>query len=153
MTWLILISLILIGLILIMAEIIFVPGTTVVGIIGALVTIAGIYYAFITFDQSTAWVILAVTGLANLGALVYGFRSGVWSRFALRDAVTATTFGDRLAGLEIGMEGTAISDIKPIGKAEFGDKPFEVKSQTGFIPVGTKVIITKLENNTIIVKY
>jgi membrane-bound ClpP family serine protease len=152
MTWFILLSLLLIGLILILAEIIFVPGTTLVGLIGLIVTIAGIYYAFISLEYATAWTVLAMTAVVNLGAVVYGFRSGVWSRFALKEAVTATTFEDRLKGLSIGMEGKAISDLKPIGKADFLDKAYEVKSNSGFIPVGTKVIITKLENNTIIVK-
>lgn len=152
MTWFILISLILIGLILIMAEVIFVPGTTIVGLIGLIITVAGIYYAFISLEYGTAWAVLSITGILNLGALFYGFRSGVWKRFALKESVTATTFENRLNGLAPGMEGTAISDIKPIGKAEFMEKPFEVKSNSGFITVGTKVIITKLENNTIIVK-
>jgi membrane-bound ClpP family serine protease len=51
-----------------------------------------------------------------------------------------------------GQEGIAISDIKPYGKAEFGNKIYEVKSGSGFIPVGTPLIIIKLEENRIIVK-
>jgi membrane-bound ClpP family serine protease len=50
------------------------------------------------------------------------------------------------------MEGIAVSDIKPYGKAEFMEKVFEVKSSVGFISVGTSIKITKLENNLITVK-
>lgn len=151
MTWFILTSLLAIGLILVVAEIIFVPGTTLVGIIGLIATIGGIYYAFISFDPQIAWVILGLTLLLNFSVLFYGFRSGVWNRFALKESITSRAFDDRLLGLEIGMEGKAVSDLKPIGKAEFLERIYEVKSNSGLISVGSKVIITKLENNTIIV--
>ncbi|WP_373520520.1 NfeD family protein [Aquiflexum sp.] len=151
MTWLILTSLLAIGVILVVTEILFVPGTTLVGIIGLFVTIGGIYYAFISFESQTAWIIVGLTVLLNFAVLFYGFRSGVWKKFALKESITSRAFDGRLLGLEIGMEGKAVSDLKPIGKAEFIERIFEVKSNSGLIPVGSKVIITKLENNTIIV--
>jgi membrane-bound ClpP family serine protease len=152
MAWFILISLLTIGLILVITEILFVPGTTLVGILGVVVTIGGIYYAFISFDSQFAWIILGLTLLLNFSVLIFGFRSGVWKKFALKESITSRAFDDRLLGLEVGMEGKAISDLKPIGKAEFLDRIFEVKSNSGLISVGSKVFITKLENNTIIVK-
>ncbi|WP_291777803.1 NfeD family protein [Cecembia sp.] len=152
MTWFILISLLIIGLILVATEILFVPGTTIVGLVGLVFTGGGIYYAFLKFDAKDAWIILAVTVLLHLTALVYAFKSGVWNRFALKDAITSRSFDDRLVGLEIGMEGKALSDIKPIGKAEFNEIIYEVKSDSGLVKTGTKVYIHKLENNKIIIK-
>lgn len=152
MVWFILSALLLIGLILVIAEILFVPGTTIVGIIGVLVTGVGIYYAFVTFDNQVAVMVLVATLVLNFGALIYGFRSGAWKKFALKSTIKSRAFDDRLKGLEVGMKGTAISDIKPIGKAEIGDGIYEVKSESGFISVGTVVFITKLENNIIIIK-
>lgn len=152
MTWFILLSLLSIGLILILTEIIFVPGTTIIGILGLIFTGAGIYYSFLKFDTSIAWVIVGFALLANFMAIFYGFKSGVWNKFALKESMTSRSFDGRLLGLEIGMEGKAVSDIKPIGKAEFSEKIYEVKSDSGFISVGTIVFITKLEDNRIIVK-
>lgn len=152
MVWFILSTLLLIGLILVIAEILFVPGTTIVGIIGVLVTSVGIYYAFVTFERQVAGMVLAATLVLNFGVLIYGFRTGAWKKFALKSAIKSRTYDDRLKGLEIGMKGIAVSDIKPIGKAEIGEGIYEVKSDSGFISVGTAVFITKLENNTIIIK-
>lgn len=152
MTWFVLLSLLIIGLILVATEILFVPGTTVVGLVGLVFTAGGIYYAFLKFEANDAWIILGVTVLLHLTALVYAFKSGVWNRFALKDAITSRSFDDRLAGLEIGMEGKALSDIKPIGKAEFKEIIYEVKSDSGLVRTGTKVYIHKLENNKIIIK-
>lgn len=152
MTWFVLTALLLIGLVLVSTEIIFVPGTTLVGIIGLLFTAAGIYYAFLKLDPQVAWGIVGVTLFLNLSVLAFAFRSGVWKRFALKDTISSRSFDDRLSGLETGMEGTAISDIRPIGKAEFADRIYEVKSDAGLVKAGTKVYIHKLENNKIIIK-
>jgi membrane-bound ClpP family serine protease len=152
MVWFILSTLLLIGLILVIAEILFVPGTTIVGIIGVLVTAVGIYYAFVTFDNQVAGLVLIAALVLNFGAIIYGFRTGAWKKFALKSAIKSRAFDDRLKGLEIGMKGITISDVKPIGKAEIGEGIYEVKSESGFISVGTSVFITKLENNTIIIK-
>lgn len=152
MDWFLLVSLLSIGLVLVLTEILFVPGTTVVGILGLLVTIGGIYYAFITFGPEVGWLVLGISILVNMAVIIYGFRSGVWTRFALRETISSRSFDDRLLGLEIGMRGKTISDLKPFGKAEFLDRIFEVKSDSGFISVGSSVIITKLEDNKIIVK-
>jgi membrane-bound ClpP family serine protease len=141
---LVLSSLLLIGLVLLLVEILFIPGTTVVGIFGFLVSLAGLAFAFTNFDYSLA---LWITGGAialNFGAVWYGFSSGVWKK--------GGAFDGRLDGLAVGMEGVAVSDIKPFGKAAIQDEWYEVKSETGFIEVGKTVVISKIEHNKITVK-
>lgn len=152
MTILILSSLLLIGLILLLAEVIFIPGTTVVGIFGLLVSLTGVVYAFLNYDQATASWITAVAVSLNFAAIVYGFRSGVWNKFSLKSSMQGGAFDGRTIGLEEGMTGKAVSDIKPFGKAQFGESVYEVKSEQGFIPVDTEISIIKIENNKILVK-
>jgi membrane-bound ClpP family serine protease len=151
MTILILSSLLFIGLILILAEVILIPGTTIVGIFGFLVSITGIFYAFLSYDTVTAAWITAISVLANFAAIVYGFRSGVWNRFSLKSTMVGGSFDGRTLGLEVDMVGKAVSDVKPFGKAIFGERIVEVKSEQGFIPVDSEVKIIKIENNKIIV--
>ncbi|MEP0713610.1 NfeD family protein [Algoriphagus sp.] len=152
MTILVLSSLLLIGLILLLAEVLFVPGTTVVGIFGLAVSLAGVAYAFLSFDAEIAWWVTALAVVLNMAAIVYGFSSGVWNRFSLKSSMEGGAFDGRTIGLESGMEGIAISDLKPFGKASFADVIYEVKSENGFIPVETTVTIIKIENNKILVK-
>ncbi len=134
------------------AEVLFVPGTTIVGVFGLIVSLVGIVYAFLSFDTGTAWLISGVAVLLNLTAIVYSFRSGVWNKFSLKETNEGGAFDGRIIGLQVGMPGKATSDIKPIGKAMIGEKIYEVKSESGFIPVGTEIIIIKILNNKIIVK-
>jgi membrane-bound ClpP family serine protease len=152
MTIIILSTLLLIGLILMVAEVLFVPGTTVVGVFGLIVSLVGVVYAFLSFDSGTAWLITGVAALLNLAAIVYSFKSGVWNKFSLKTTNKGGTFDGRTEGLQVGMPGKATSDIKPIGKAVFGERIYEVKSESGFITVGSDVTIVKIENNKILVK-
>lgn len=134
-----------------LVEILFVPGTTVVGILGVIVTAVGIYYAFKAFDHNTALIILGLTLICNLGVIIYGFHSGVWNKFSLKETLTSRSFDNRLAGLEVGQKGMTISDFKPYGKVEIGDKIYEAKSESGFLSPGTSVQIIRLEDNRIII--
>lgn len=152
MTILILASLLIIGLILLLIEVLFIPGTTVVGIIGFVVSIAGVIYAFSAFDSEIAFWITGAAAILNLIAVWYGFTAGVWNRFSLKSSLPGGAFDGRTIGLSVGMTGVAISDIKPIGRASFGENSYEVKSEDGFIEVGKTISIVKIENNKIIVK-
>src|SRR5690606_39966683 len=92
------------GIILMLVEVLFVPGTTLVGVLGVLVTGVGIYYGFISFETGTAITILGLALLANVSVIVYGFRSGVWNKFSLKDTISSRSFDDRLQGLEVGQQ-------------------------------------------------
>ena len=145
-------SLLVIGLLLVLIEIIFVPGATIVGLLGIGFSAMGVIYAFISFGESTGWYTLGGVILVNLIVLILGFRSSVWQRLALKDTMLSRSHDDRLLGLEVGQKGKTISDLKPYGKAMFNDKIYEVKSENGFIPPNTEIYIFKLESNRIIIK-
>ena len=151
MVWFILISLLTLGVILMLVEVLFVPGTTLVGVLGILVTGVGVYYGFISFETGTAVTILGLAVLVNVLVIVYGFRSGVWNKFSLKDTITSRSFDDRLAGLEVGQKGRTVSDFRPYGKVEIADRIYEAKSEVGFLSTGTEVYIEKLEDNRIII--
>jgi membrane-bound ClpP family serine protease len=146
---LVLSTLLVIGLIRLLVEILFIPGTTVVGIFGFLVSLAGLAFAFLNFDYSIAIGITGVTLVINFAAGWYGFSSGIWKKFSLKSTQSGGAFDGRTDGLEVGMKGLAVSDIKPYGKASFNEIWVEVKSESGFIEVNTPVTITKIENNKI----
>lgn len=138
-----------IGLILLLVELLFVPGTTVVGVLGFLISLTGLAFAYLNFDYTVA---LWITGLAlviNFAAIWYGFSSGIWKRFSLKSTQLGGAFDGRTDGLNVGMKGLAVSDIKPYGKASFNEIWVEVKSESGFIEVNSPVTITKIENNKI----
>ena len=150
--WVTVIALILLGIALIVVEIIFVPGTTIIGILGFVCSIIGIYFSFENFGTSTGVFVLLGSVALALVAVALSFRSGVWKKFALNDQNTGKVNEDFKHNLDLGSVGTAISDLKPIGKAVFDDKELEVTTTGNLVESGERIKVVKLIVNKIIVE-
>jgi len=150
--WVSVLLLILCGIVLIIIELIFVPGTTVLGILGLVAMVGGIAMSFITFGAETGGWILAGSIIFSIVVLVYSLRSGTWQRFALKSSIDSKVNENEKSALNIGMEGKSVSDLRPIGTAEFLDKLYEVQTNGTYLEAGTRVAITNLVDNKIIVK-
>lgn len=144
--------LILAGISLIIVEIIFVPGTTIVGILGFLVGIYGVYRSYELYGVDTGHIVLAVSMTAGLAAVILSFKSGAWNKFSNKSVMKTPVNEGLTSGLEIGQEGKCISSLKPVGKAEFDNKEYEVSSLGPFVLENTAIKIIKLERNKIIVE-
>ncbi len=152
MAWAILILIIAIGLGLIIVEIIFVPGTTIVGILGLLCVFAGLAYGFSTFGAPIGWGITAVTVIISTAAIVVSLKSGVWKRFALNDTMESKVNEHLPIEIKAGEEGIALSALRPIGNAEFGDDKMEVTTLGELVDSGSKVKVTHIEGRVIYVE-
>ncbi|HMP99317.1 MAG TPA: NfeD family protein [Cyclobacteriaceae bacterium] len=152
MEWITVISLISIGILLIVAELIFIPGTTVVGIIGLLMAAFGVVLAYDYFDNTTGTIIMTITLTGSIAALVYALRNKTWKKFSLANTLEGKFNEGLTAALNIGDEGITRSSLRPMGKAEFNNKIFEVKTLGTYLESGTPVIITSITGNAIIVE-
>ncbi len=150
--WLPIILLILVGLILIYLELIFVPGTTIFGVLGVIFTGIGIYLTYDVFGSETGSLVLAGSFTVSIIALVYSFKSGAWNKFALKTKSQGKFNEDYTHDLKEDMTGTALSDLKPIGNAEFGDKSYEVTTHGNHVGTGELVKISSITGNKIIVE-
>jgi len=150
--WLIVGSLIVFGIILVVAEVVFVPGTTIVGILGLICLGIGLYKSFIFFDEAIAYSILGGTTLLFGIITYYVFTTRIWEKFSLKQQIDSKFNSGKLDGLNVGNQGVTVSSVKPIGNAEFGGKVYEVKSLGSFIEENNAVEIIKIENNTITIK-
>jgi len=150
--WIIIISLLAIGLGLILIELVFIPGTTVVGLLGLIFTIVGIIISYRHFGSDIGFYILIGTLVMTLGGLFYGFRSGAWTRFSLKSSIDSKVNEGMLKILNVGDEGTTRSSLRPMGTAEFGNQNYEVRSTGSFLDSGIRVKITQIQSNQIIVE-
>ncbi|MDB4448087.1 NfeD family protein [Roseivirga sp.] len=150
--WLAIIVLILVGLVLIYLELIFVPGTTILGLLGLALTGIGVYMAYERHGVTSGSVVLVGSLLITIGALVWSFRSNAWSKFSLKGRNESKVNEHYNDDLQVAMRGLAVSDLKPIGKAEFNNKAYEVASHGHLIESGTEVEIIRLSGNKIIVE-
>ena len=152
MEWLVVGSLITFGLILIVVEVLFVPGTTIVGILGFIFEIGGIYLAYEYFGETTGTIVLGSAFIISSGCIILSFKSGLWKKLSLKGEHTSKVNEGKTSDLFVGLEGITLSSLKPIGKALFNEKEYEVKTFGKFLYNDEKIAIVKLENNTIIVE-
>ena len=150
--WIIIISLLFLGLALIIIEVIFVPGTTIVGIIGVIFAGAGIIISYRHYGRDVGLYILLGTSAVAAVALYLSFRSDAWLRFANKSAMKSKVNEGVTASLQVGDEGIAMSSLKPMGTVQFEAGRFEVKTLGDYVNVGTKVRIVHIQSHQIIVK-
>jgi membrane-bound ClpP family serine protease len=150
--WTIIILLLLIGLALIIIEVIFIPGTTVIGLMGVVFSIVGIVISYKNFGSEVGFYILLGVLATTAIALFYSFRSGMWTKFSLKSSIKSKVNEGLMNSLQVGDEGKAVSSLKPMGKVQFSSGQFEVKTLGDYVDVGTKVKIVHVEPSQIIVK-
>lgn len=150
--WITVISLILFGIFLIVAEVIFVPGTTIVGLVGFVFLVIGIGVSFNYFGSETGWITVGITSVASGLIFYYSFKSNIWSRFSLKTSIDSKVNEGELKSLTVGAEGHTVSALRPVGKAELGDKQYEVKTQGEYLDSGSKIRVIKILSNQIIVE-
>lgn len=150
--WLVIAALILAGLLLIIVEIVFIPGTTVVGLLGLIFTIVGIVFSYSHFGSETGFYVLLGTSLVTAGTLYLSFRKGAWRKFSHQSSIDSKVNEGMTAHLNTGEEGISISALRPMGSAEFHGKIFEVKTNGEFVSNGVKVRIVTIRSNDILVE-
>lgn len=150
--WLSIILLVFVGLVLIYLELIFVPGTTIVGLVGLVLCIIGVFLTYEKHGDAAGNWVLAGSVLVSVVALFYSFRSNSWNKFSLKATNDGKVNENYYADLQIEMRGVALSDLKPIGKAEFNNKVYEVRSAGQHISSGEQLKISKISSNKITVE-
>ncbi len=150
--WLVISALILAGLLLIIVEIVFIPGTTVVGLLGVIFTIVGIVFTYTHFGSEIGFYVLLGSAVAAAGTLYLSFRKGAWKKFSHQSSIDSKVNEGMADHLAAGEEGVSISVLRPMGSAEFNGKIFEVKTNGEFVDNGIKIRIVKIRSNDILVE-
>lgn len=150
--WLSVILLVACGIILLILELIFVPGTTILGILGFFMLIGGVYVSFENFGAPVGFGVLLGTAVVSVTALIYSLRSGAWQRFSLKSKIDSKVNEHEQDDLQIGMRGMTISDLRPVGTAEFLDHLYEVQTNGNYLDAGTAIEIIKMLDHKIIVQ-
>lgn len=150
--WLIIGLLIIAGIVLIIAEVVFIPGTTVVGVLGAAFMIVGVVFAYKQYGNDTGFYVLIGTGVATGAALYLSFRNGAWNKLSNKSAMKSKVNEGMASHLNEGEEGVTVSALRPIGTADFHGKIFEVKTSGEYVANAIRIRIIKIRLNDIVVE-
>lgn len=150
--WVTVFSLILLGIALLVVEIIFVPGTTVVGVVGFVLLLGGVVLSFRYYGSTIGWTTASGSAVGTAVILYFCFKSDVWSRFASKATINSRVNEGEMNDLHVGTEGIAVSALRPIGKAELKGKIYEVKTFGSYLETGKKIRIIEILSNQIVVE-
>ena len=146
------IVLILVGLVLIFAEILLIPGVGIAGILGLLSMGGSCFYAFEHMGNTTGAIVTAVNALLIVALSVWVLRAKTWKKFTLNTNIDSKAIDITGENLAIGDCGKTVTRLAPMGTAIIRDKAYEVKALEGMMDPGADVEVVLIEDNKIYVK-
>lgn len=158
------------GLILLAIELFLLPGFGIAGALGILFILIGVYLSLLDFtipryswefDRLVEALYSLLIALVSFGALLFVSwrflpRTSLYGRLVLAGTQPVeagyTVQREEEARAFIGLEGKAISMLRPVGRGRFGDRTLMVMSRGDFLPKGARIRIVQVEGNRYVVE-
>lgn len=146
------ITLILVGLVLIFAEVLLVPGVGIAGVLGLLSLGGSCFYAFTQLGTTAGTIVTAVNVVVLVAFTIWILRAKTWRRMALQTEIQSKAVPTESSVLSVGDKGKTITRLAPMGTVRFGDLVVEVKALEGMIDPDVAVQVVLIEDNKIYVE-
>lgn len=175
------VALFIVGLLLLTVEVFVLPGFGIAGAAGIICILAGVFgmlvknpperlpwpqseFDWYLFTNGVLGILVGLTGFAILAYLFSKFIPKLEFLSGLILVPSAAKKGDEVevsstcppeavaAGLKVGDTGTVITILRPAGTARFGDAIVDVVAEGDFLAADTKVKITTIHGNRVVVK-
>jgi membrane-bound ClpP family serine protease len=147
------IILIVLGILLFVIEFLLVPGVTVAGIGGLVLTVLGVYKAFNDFGSTVGIWVLIGTLMLSVFVIAMSLRARTWNRLMLKTDVKGTVDHDiSEEQIKAGDKGTSLTRLAPMGKIEVNGIVREAKSLEGYIDEHANIEVVAVEGTRISVK-
>lgn len=152
MDWLTVALLLLFGLLFLIVEVLFIPGTTLVGLVGFALLVAGVWLGYRDLGTTLGHFALLFSAVAAGVMLYIGLRPKNLHKFALTNVNDSQVRDVRRADVQPGSLGRALSALRPAGTVLFGEDRREATTRGEFLDAGTAVRVLRIEQNRIIVE-
>ena len=147
------IMLIVLGIILILVEILLIPGFAVTGVLGVGSLVLASYFGFTHLGTRAGIIIIVVEVIVLSVLLYYALQAKTWKKLSLHTNIYAKVDEHpETKGLTSGMEGISTTRLNPMGRAKIGGFDLEVRSIEGLIDERTEIVIDSIEEEKIFVK-
>lgn len=150
---------VLLGAALVLVEIFLIPGVGIIGFLGGACMLVGLVAGFLDAplsspegrdDLTTAIGVVAGGGILAIGTAWALLRAVPESRL-LRRAILGTTTGSvresmlasNTGAVPVGAHGTALSPLRPVGKAEFAGVLMDVQAIGPVIDTGARIVVVR----------
>ncbi|MCL2766507.1 MAG: hypothetical protein FWD21_02340 [Peptococcaceae bacterium] len=149
--------LLLLGIITLFLDIFIFTGFGVAGLSGIIFIIWGVVLLAVDATQLTAALAISLVGgiILFLVGLKLMTRFKMWNRLTLSDKQQnqeGYVAPDQELSKYTGMEGVALTPLRPAGTAEIDGNRIDVVTDGEFIPKGARIIVGKVEGLRVVVK-
>ena len=161
------------GLLLVLIELIFIPGIVVLALVGTMLMLGSLLWAMVDYYPSAPeWPTFDVflLPLANLGVAIGLSAVGIFflaqffpklpvlRRLVLTasepggGSLTMDEPGAAHSPVRAGERGKALSMLRPVGRAEFGGEVVDARAEGDFLAAGTPVVALRVEGSEVVVE-
>ncbi len=152
MTLGIIIAIIILGLVLIFVEMFVLPGTALFGILGGVAIVTGVVLVYHSYDSKWGNIASVSAVIAFAITIVAGFKAIQSNKISMKAEIRSKVNEVEKHRYKVGDKGTAVSELRPNGKALFDDDKVDVYSNGEYIQRGSELEISKITNDKIFVK-
>ncbi|MDR2882333.1 MAG: NfeD family protein [Alistipes sp.] len=150
--WWLIALLIVVGALMLVVELVLMPGITVAAI-GALASWGGAgWLAWENFGVRGLLTVVAIVIALTVAATWFSLRARTWQRFALGDRIEGRSQEAPARRVKVGDRGVALGRLAPMGKVTIDGRDYEAKTTGGFVDQHTGVEVVGFENFNVIVK-
>ena len=149
--WLIILLFVL-AIVLILVELLLIPGFGIVGILSLGCVGVAIFLSYSNFSTAVGHIVTAISVVLFISVLVFALKSGTWSRVSLHETIASTVNDNPFEGVVVGDCAVAVSRLAPIGKVVLNQRQFEAKSMSSYIDEGQEVEVVGFEGSSLLVK-
>ena len=146
-----------VGLILMISEF-FIPGFSLLGISGIVISLGGVVYRVIKgltlYQIVILMVIWGLTVISCYLLFIHSAKSGLLSHsklFSEKPSLPYNYDEDVEKKLLLGKTGVTTTICKPVGKAEIDGKEYEVLSENSYLDKDTNIKVIKITDDSVVV--
>lgn len=137
--------------IMLVLEVIFIPGFGFTGVLGMLSMIGSVFYAFIQIGTAAGWITLLVCVLVCISLFLSALYGNSLDKMALKKNIKSKANELDMSQFKVGDHGVARTRLALIGEALINGQIVEVKSEGGFINENEEIEIIRVSGNSLFV--
>lgn len=146
------VTLIIAGLLLLLVEIMLVPGVGIAGILGVGSLVASSVLAWTEFGAETGLIVTSVNLVLIIVLLVVSLRAKMWKRFELKTNIESKVSQFAPGEIKVGDSGVTLTRLVPRGTVRFGQRQIECKAAEDMIDPGVSVTVVHVEDSQVFVR-
>lgn len=138
------------GILMIVAEILFVPGL-IVGLLGGLFIIMGIGWTWQVYGATAGMITAGISLIITVTSIWAAFKTGFWQKFSLQGKLEGRMNVIDQNDVQTGDRGAAVSSLRPMGTVKVNGKRFQASTEGEMVPPNYPVIVVRVDPDKLIV--